>query len=380
VTRAPWVALLVLAGCPFDVVDDTIDDDYADDDDATDDDDAMDDDDVAAPWEPFTLLTLNLHCLKQDETDFADLESRLGAIADFVLAEGVSVIALQEVCRRGETDALAILETALGADWTSAWTLAHVGWEGTPDEADEGLALLIRGEPASPSTLEYFNQAGLRRVAMVATLPPELGGLRVASVHLDVADAVVRAAQARESAVRIPTEVGLYDVVLAGDFNAPVDSPTIDAVKAQGYLDTTPSLDQTRIDHVFIHRTAGVAAAQGRLVFTGTDGPVVSDHPGVLVELSAIAVEVPTITRVVAHIDIGFGHYVALRGTLFPSTQWDVGWPMHPVADDRWELLLTEVPDGSAFEFKVLRDDADWQAGADVAGTGGTDNETTPEF
>jgi hypothetical protein len=214
---------------------------------------------------------------------------------------------------------------------------------------------------------------------MVGTLPPEMGGLRVASVHLDVGDAVVRPAQAKETAARIPTALGGFDVLLAGDFNAPTDSPAMASVRAAGFLDTGADLDPTRIDHIYAHRGAAVEGTDARLVFTGDTEDPVSDHPGVLVTLSPLAVEVPPSTRIVANVDVGFSNFVATRGTLFPD-EWTVGWPMHPVAADRWEILLSEVAPGAEFDFKVLRNDADWQTGDDTRGTGGETNETTPTF
>ena len=42
-------------------------------------------------------------------------------------------------------------------------------------------------------------------------------------------------------------------------------------------------------------------------------------------------------------------------------------------------LVLSELPAG-AFAYKFLRGDVDWQLGANAAGVGQTDNQTSPTF
>ncbi len=349
------------------------------DDDDLDDDDAGDDDDVTTSWtEPFSLLSLNLHCLSQEGTPYDTLDERLEAIATLVVDEDVAVLALQEACVQGEVDAAALLRDKLGAPWTLAWSFAHVGWEGTPEEADEGLAVLARGELSEPATLEYFAQGPLRRVAQLATLPAELGELRLASVHLDYDAGGARELQARESGARLMSAAADMNLLIAGDFNATPGSPATSAVEALGFVDLTPALDAGRIDHVFAHRAAGLTATSARLAFTGELEPAVSDHPGVLVRLSPAEPTEVLQTRLVAHTDAGFGHHLAIRGDTSPL-DWDRGWPMEATADDRWELLLTELPDGP-FTWKVLLDDETWQTGEDNAGQAGQVNETTPTF
>ena len=125
----------------------------------------------------WTLLSLNLHCLKCDGTRFSRNEDRFAFVAALVRDEEVDVIALQEVCKTTTADALAALQRAVeastGESWSSSWAFAHVGWEGTADEADEGLGLLVRGTLSEPIAHEYLVQAGLRRVLLSAALSEE---------------------------------------------------------------------------------------------------------------------------------------------------------------------------------------------------------------
>ena len=51
-----------------------------------------------------------------------------------------------------------------------------------------------------------------------------------------------------------------------------------------------------------------------------------------------------------------------------------------PVSPGEWKLLLTEIPEGSSFGYKFLRDDVDWQVGDDAVGVGGQDHVIAPAF
>ncbi|MCC6559047.1 MAG: endonuclease/exonuclease/phosphatase family protein [Polyangiaceae bacterium] len=326
------------------------------------------------------LLTLNLHCLKLDGTSFPTNEARFGAIADLIAAEGVAVVTLQEACVRQDLSAIdalrAAVEARTGATWSQSWTFAHVAWEGTPDQADEGVGLLVRGALADPVPIEHRVQGALRRVAVAATLPPELGALRVLSVHFEVGSEPARAAQAREAAVSalVETDPGMGAVV-AGDFNDIEGSATHGALAAMGFLDAAAGLDPAGIDHAFIHRAAPWRPADARLVFLGADA--VSDHPGVLVRFEAAAAEPVTITRIEGAADVGAGHWLSVRGSAAPLS-WDTGWTLRQTGPSTWKFVTTEL-DG-AFAFKLLRDDIDWQLGADVPGSAGQDHVVTPSF
>ncbi len=372
--------VLALGACPAPDPDGSDDDTLHDDD--TGDDDSTDDDDAGTDWQPFSLLSLNLHCLKLDGTDFASNEDRMAAIAQAVEAEGVAAIAAQEVCDDGQQDALVLLLDALeattGTGWDSAYSFAHTGWEGTPDEAAEGLAVLARGTLLGPRTVEYHEPGELRRVGAAATLPAGLGSLHLHSLHLDYNSDDARPSQARQAAAtalaQAQPELG---ILIAGDLNDTEGSPTHDAFGAMGYDDLSDALDDGRIDHLFAHRGGDVSAEGAQLVFTGETYPVVSDHPGVLVRLSPGTGDPHDVTTITANAPTdGLPLYV--RGDT-PPLSWDHGWPAYPVATDRWQLAVTEF-DGQNFEYKWVADDSQWQAGGNESGVAGIDNVSTPSF
>jgi len=355
------------------------DDDSGDDDSG--DDDSGDDDNQ--PWEPYCLLSLNLHCLRTSGTEYGSNTARLEAVAAAAAAEGVAALAVQEACDDGVESAMTILEAALedatGAGWSGAWAFAHVAWEGTPDEAEEGVGLLVRGALGPADTLEYVTQGALRRVEVVAQLPPDLGGFALHSLHLEVGSEAARTSQARQAAAwSLGRADPSLDVILAGDLNATAGSPPHDAVLAFGFSDATDGLDSSRIDHVLVHRGAAAQVTDRRLVFTGDSYPPVSDHPGALVCLAAADPVAPAVTRLSALVDAGWGHSIAVRGDTEPL-DWDLGWPAYPVDDGRWMLVTTELPPGP-FAYKYLLDDVSWQQGDDLSGQGGQDHEDEPVF
>ena len=347
-----------------------------------DDDDTQADDDSGTDWPPYALLSLNLHCLKLDGTEFASTEDRMAAIAQAVQAEGVGAIALQEVCDDGEQDTLELLTSALvtetGAGWTSAYAFAHTGWEGTPDEAAEGLAILARGTLLDPQTVEYHRPGELRRVGVAATLPPEMGCLHLHSVHLDYNSEDARVAQAHQAAATALT-VGQQElgVLIAGDLNDTEGSPTHEAFGAMGFDDLSQTLGADRIDHVFAHRGGDLSAQDARLIFVGESYPVVSDHPGVLVTLSPGTGQTLDLTTLTAIAPTG-GVPLYVRGGS-PPLSWELGWPAYPSGEDRWQLVVTEFED-PGFEYKWVADDSQWQSGENLVGTTGTDNVSSPSF
>ena len=340
--------------------------------------------DGAAAWVPYGLLSLNLHCLKLDGTVFTDNETRFAAIAQAAAAESVGAIVVQEACREGSVDAMALLESALeaatGGAWSSAWAFAHTAWAGTADEAEEGVGILARGTLEDVETLEYAVQRPLRRVAIGARLPATLGGIRLWSTHLEVVDATVRLAQARQTASALATmSAPAFDVVVGGDFNAAASEAPCKAMSAYDFRDLSDGLQADRIDHIYAHRGAGLEAARAMTVFDGTSYPVVSDHHGVLVTVAPTAPEphISTVIRIRA--DVGWGHFLSVRGNRAPL-DWTAGWPAVPTASSEWKLVLTAFEPGVTFEYKCLRDDVVWQSGPNATGTGGSVNEVVPVF
>ncbi|MBT3222630.1 MAG: hypothetical protein HN348_26440 [Proteobacteria bacterium] len=341
--------------------------------DVIDDTDIVDDTDEA---DSFSLLTLNLHCFKLDGTSFASNTDRFEAIA--TAANEVDALALQEACKRDGVSAMErirlFLEEQTGDTWSGAWTLAHTAWEGTPDEAEEGVALIVRGDIHDVETWTYFAQSSLQRVAVGATLD---NGVFLVSTHLEHSDGEVRLAQARQTASWALAAKNHLDVVVAGDLNAKPGSDPVNAIEAMGFGDSASSLTADRIDHVHLHRGAAWLATEAKILFDGNDTPLVSDHPGVLVHFDVASAPVVEVTRIIATADVGFGHFVSVRGDGEPLS-WNHGWPAWAAADDEWRLILTEV--SGPFAYKTLVDDVTWQEGDDVSGTSGSDNLVTPTF
>ncbi len=333
-----------------------------------------------APGSPVTLLSLNLHCFQLGGTSFASNADRFAAIVDFAVTRGVDAMAVQEACERPGEDAMGTLREGLsaatGQPWSSEWAFAHVAWEGTPDEADEGVGLLIRGAASGAITLDHAVQGALRRVAVSARLPETLGGARVMSIHFEVFEPAARAAQAREAAAAALAGADpLFDAVVAGDFNDVEGSPAWSAFPAMGYLPADQGLSATGIDHVMIHRAAPLRPTMVEEVLDGMQA--VSDHPGILVRLEPAPGDPLTVTRISTQVDPGSGHFLSVRGDTAPLS-WDIGSPMTLSAQAGRVLVLTELE--GPFELKVLRDDTDWQQGPNVPGIAGTDLVVTPMF
>jgi endonuclease/exonuclease/phosphatase family metal-dependent hydrolase len=328
----------------------------------------------------FGVLSLNLHCFKLDGTSFATNDARFASIAALVAGEGVGVLLLQEACERPGEKAVDLLRAAVekstGATWAGAWAFAHLAWQGTPDESNEGVAVLTRGALSAPEELEYAVQATLRRVALSATLPGALGSLRVTTVHFDVFDAAARRMQGRETAAAalVGSDPG-FGAIVGGDFNDVEGSDAHVAFKAMGFLDASAGLEAGGIDHVLIHRAAPFRPSSAKLVFTGAEA--VSDHPGVLVRFEPAKGDAVTTTRIEVAATPGAGHFIAVRGSAAPLS-WMIGWPMRQAKPSTWRFATTEQ--SGSFAFKLLVDDTQWQLGADVAGTAGQDHAVTPMF
>ncbi len=352
--------------------------------DVTDPQDAADATDASAGWAPYGLLSLNLHCLKLTGTSFTSHQQRFETIAQAAVAENVSAITAQELCATSGVDALSLLrqalEAATGETWSTAFALAHVAWEGTADEADEGVGLLVRGPLSDVVELDYASQAGLRRVAVIGRLPAKLGGFRLASIHLDHVDAEVREAQARETASSLLALADpVRDILVAGDFNAQPGSPALLAMADFGYVELTSALGADRIDHVLAHRASAVVAENAVVMFDGTTYPAVSDHPGMLVRIAPSVGQDVAITRLRADATVAAGEFLSVRGDALPLS-WAKGWPAWREPSGTWKLVLTEIASGTPFAYKFLRNDVDWQTGDNASATGGADHVVVPSF
>jgi endonuclease/exonuclease/phosphatase family metal-dependent hydrolase len=349
----------------------------------------------APPAADVGVLSLNLHCLKNDGTAYATNAARFAAIASTITAEQIDVVLAQELCVGAAGDARALLHAALasatGVGWASEVAATHRAWVGTPDEADEYVAIFTRGALATPRATEHRVQGSLRRVLLGATVTG-VGAtpLRVYTVHLDHERDDVRAAQGRDvasvalveaddAAIAIDAGGGAVamPVVIAGDFNSTSAATAPQALVGFGFVEASSGAAGAGIDHVFVHRSAPLAATSSRALFEGA--AAVSDHPGVLVCFAAAAPTPVRLTRIAA--PGTFATPLAVRGDRAPLT-WTSGWPAwpHPVGGGPGVALVTSELPAGAFAYKFLRSDVDWQLGANATGVGQTDNQTAPTF
>lgn len=327
-----------------------------------------------------SLLSLNLHCLRLDGTVYATNADRFAAIAALVADRDISAIALQEVCQRPGENALdelqAAIEKATMATWSSAWKFAHIAWEGTPNQADEGVALLVKGTLTNHREIDHLVQGSLHRVAMSATLPAEWANVRLTSIHFEVFEESARKMQAREAAVATLVDSDpLLGAMVAGDFNDIEGSATHSAFPAMGYIAANAGLDPAGIDHVMIHRASPFRPVKSEKVFLGAEA--VSDHPGILVVFEAAQGENVTITRIMTNVNPSGNQFLSIRGNVAPLT-WDLGFPLHQKLNGTRVFLTTEIQ--SNFEFKLLASDQTWQLGANMQGTSGVDQMVIPTF
>jgi hypothetical protein len=90
-----------------------------------------------------------------------------------------------------------------------------------------------------------------------------------------------------------------------------------------------------------------------------------------------LVVRAPVVTIITAHIDIGFGNTLYLRGE-GAGLSWDRGTLMNCVAYNCWSLPLPES--GRPVIFKFLVNDLSWSAGQDYTVASGDTLATTPMF
>lgn len=83
------------------------------------------------------------------------------------------------------------------------------------------------------------------------------------------------------------------------------------------------------------------------------------------------------VTTISAHIDVGFGNALFVRGE-GSGLSWDKGLRMDCVADDRWLLTLGES--ARPFVFKFLINDEVWCTGEDYTVAPGSSITLEPTF
>jgi endonuclease/exonuclease/phosphatase family metal-dependent hydrolase len=336
---------------------------------------------VEAGADGLELLSLNLHCFIPTGSIYSNDLERYEAIAQNVSKLGVQVVTLQEACvttsRDAAKDLAARLTELTGKPWFSEWQLAHVAWQGTADEAQEGVALLADRPLGKVESTVFAHQQGLTRAALSAEVSLGSGSVRVMSVHLEHLDAAAREEQAREAAVVALAEAyPSAAAIVAGDFNAKEGTPTHAALGQQGFIDASDSLSVNRIDHVFVHRGAELTATQASLVFEGAEA--VSDHPGVLVSFSPASSPPVSLTRVRLTMSLAASEFVSIRGSVTPLS-WDRGWTLrHDEVAGAWDYVTSELD--SDFEYKLLKNDAVWQTGTNQLGSAGKDHVASASF
>lgn len=82
-------------------------------------------------------------------------------------------------------------------------------------------------------------------------------------------------------------------------------------------------------------------------------------------------------TTIVAHTDIGFGNTLFLRGDA-PGLSWSQGVPMDCPSGNSWSISIAGV--ARPFEFKVLINDAYWNAGYNEVAQPGAETTIVPSF
>ena len=134
---------------------------------------------------------------------------------------------------------------------------------------------------------------------------------------------------------------------------------------------------------------ANVTAARGASRATKKPAPVkaktrvkkrrisAAPTPAPATPSATVVVRAPVVTTITAHIDIGFGNALYLRGQ-GADLSWDRGTLMNCVADNCWSLELPES--GRPVIFKFLVNDLSWSAGQDYTVASGDTLATTPTF
>jgi endonuclease/exonuclease/phosphatase family metal-dependent hydrolase len=231
------------------------------------------------PRQGYRIATLNLHCWQEDRP-LRKLEEAAIALA----ALEVDLVALQEVGAPlqgawppNAGDHLAgCLRRFTPDPWAHAWEEAHLGF----GSWREGLSLLGRRGLASPRRVS-LSGGPLARVAVVA----EADGRRWASVHLSGGQA--GATEAR----RLLERLDPGPAFVLGDFNGGLCSPVAQVFRRAGFLDLGPPggtfLATGERLHTVYARGQAPAHRAWRILDGGSSGqPAVSDHAGVLVELT----------------------------------------------------------------------------------------------
>lgn len=83
-------------------------------------------------------------------------------------------------------------------------------------------------------------------------------------------------------------------------------------------------------------------------------------------------------TKIVAHIDIGFGNTLYVRGEGCSELSWDKGIPLENVSSSEWSLIIKKVTGKITFKF-LINDDI-WAEGENLSIQAGSNSTSSPVF
>lgn len=123
-----------------------------------------------------------------------------------------------------------------------------------------------------------------------------------------------------------------------------------------------------------IVESGGPTGRQISVNLNGKEGMIlVSDIP------EAYSPEIPNITKVRVHYDVGYGNQMYIRGAKYPLW-WNKGRKMRNISSDIWEFEMERIDTGDLVEFKVLINDSAWSQGNNYTVTGGETIDIYPNF
>lgn len=259
------------------------------------------------------ILTLNLHCYQE-----ADQDDKFNEIARAIHENDIDVVCLQEVGEEWNgghgfwpsNAAGIILERLQGYgrtyDLHTDWS--HIGF----DHFREGIAILskhriLKHDAGYVSDSNDIYDIHARKVVMAQIHFPYIGLINVFSVHLSWSSGGFKQQFERlqQWASDIETD-SVAATFLCGDFNNKAGSRGYMQIVGSGYEDqflraTSPSVfakvfrksragskedlaSDGRIDFLFAKRGNKLRPSAARVLFSGQDYKMVSDHFGYLVE------------------------------------------------------------------------------------------------
>jgi endonuclease/exonuclease/phosphatase family metal-dependent hydrolase len=264
---------------------------------------------TAAPRTSGPLRVLSLNML-HGFPSFEHLDDRLDLIASEIRRLDPDIVCLQEVPWHWGSAAQDLAErTGLNHLYMRAngnrWAILF----------EEGEAILSRYPLRDTAAIGLAPRAGLfeHRVALQATAVTPWGDLRIVSTHLTHGDPAVNGAQAASLLAFVNDSAsGGTPAIVTGDFNAREHSPQIQALLAEGWIDTyraahpddpgaTSGIDDLtdpeqilnkRIDYIFlVTGDRSMELVDSRVIFdqpapNGEGWLWASDHAGLLTTLS----------------------------------------------------------------------------------------------